>query len=117
MYVGGDYLRLNPTWNAEHSVWKANLIRDLLDENLVQFNKIIEIGCGAGQILVQLSKMFPSKFFVGFDISSQAHEIAKQFESENVRFKLGDYLKESERKGEVVICSDAFEHVEDYVGF
>ena len=117
MYVGGDYLRLNPTWNAEHSVWKANLIRDLLDENLVRFNKITEIGCGAGQILVQLSKMFPSKFFVGFDISPQAHEIAKQFESANVQFKLGDYLKEPERKDEVIICSDVFEHIEDYVGF
>ena len=117
MYVGGDYLRLNPTWDAEHSEWKANLIRDLLNENCVQFNKMIEIGCGAGQILVQLSKMFPSRLFVGFDISPQAHELAKQFETENVWFNLGDYLKEPESKQEVIVCADVFEHVEDYLGF
>jgi SAM-dependent methyltransferase len=117
MYVEGDYLRLNPTWNVEHSAWKARLIRDLLDENLVQFKKIIEIGCGAGQILVQLSKIFPSKFFVGYDISPQAYELAKEFESKNVKFQMGDYLKESESIEEVIICSDVFEHVEDYFGF
>jgi hypothetical protein len=117
MYVEGDYLRLNPTWNVEHSAWKARLIRDLLDENLVQFKKIIETGCGAGQILVQLSKIFPSKFFVGYDISRQAYELANDFESKNVKFKLGNYLKESETKDEVIICSDVSEHVEDYFSF
>lgn len=117
MYVGGDYLYLNPTWNAEHSRWKAILIRKLLDDNLVRFNKITEIGCGAGQILVHLSRMFPLKRFVGFDISPQAHEIAKKFESKNIQFKLGDYLREHEDKQEVIICADVFEHVEDYLSF
>lgn len=117
MYVGGAYLYLNPTWDAEHSRWKAILIRKLLDENLVRFNKITEIGCGAGQILVHLSNMFPSKIFVGFDISPQAHELAKKFESKNVEFKLGDYLKVYEDKQDVIICADVFEHVEDYFSF
>ncbi len=117
MYVGGDYLYLNPTWDAEHSLWKAILIRKLLDENFVQFNKITEIGCGAGQILVHLSNMFPLKIFVGFDISPQAHQLAKQSESKNVQFKLGDFLKEHEDKQELIICADVFEHVEDYFSF
>ena len=117
MYFSGDYLLLNPTWDAEQSPWKAKLVQDLLEKHQIVFDKLSEIGCGAGQILVKLAKIYPAKIFVGFDISPQAHELAKVFESENLQFKLCDFINGSDDKQEVVICADVFEHVDDYLGF
>ena len=117
IYLSGNYLLLNPTWDAEQSPWKAKLIQDLLEKHQIKFDKLSEIGCGAGQILVKLAKTYPTKTFIGFDISPQAHELAKVFASENLQFKLCDFIDGSDDKQEVVICADVFEHVDDYLGF
>ena len=60
MYLNGQYLQNNPTWDVEDSPWKATVIHQLLKQNNIQAKDIVEIGCGAGGILEQLALLEPS---------------------------------------------------------
>ena len=44
------------TWNSEDSSWKSGQIMQIIKSNEIQPKTITEIGCGAGQILGELSK-------------------------------------------------------------
>ena len=57
IYNSGQYLEnTGGTWHSEDSLWKAQQISRIIDNNHLHPKKIAEIGCGAGQILVSLSK-------------------------------------------------------------
>ena len=117
MYRSGEYLEHNPTWDAEDSAWKAGHILRILQDHGVTPRKICEVGCGAGEILRQLqSRMPPECEFWGYEISPQAHELAKTRQNDRMHFLLGDFL---EAKGEydLIILADVIEHLEDYFGF
>ena len=117
IYEDGSYLKKNPTWDSEHSLWKAVQIFQVLTENDLFPEKIIEIGCGAGGIISELSSFLPGTSFVGYDISPQAIDLARKRLSERVQFVLGDYLSIKSQEFDLAICADVFEHVDDYVGF
>lgn len=61
----GTYLRLNPGWHAEDSAWKVARIAQIIDRNRLKPNTVAEVGCGAGQSLHQLSKIYPGTGFYG----------------------------------------------------
>ena len=78
IYRDGEYQQRNPTWHEEDSPWKARQIGNLLAGNGVSFQSLCEVGCGTGEILVQLSKRFPDADFTGYQISPQAFEMAAE---------------------------------------
>lgn len=118
MYTDGTYLELHPTWQAEDSPWKASQIDTLLKRNNIQPQTICEVGCGAGEILVQLSELLPdSTQFTGYEISPQAVELAQSRVRDNISFYLADLLEEPTAPFDLVLCIDVIEHVEDYYGF
>ena len=116
IYADGGYQRLNETWHAEDSAWKAQQITRILQANHVAPKRFCEVGCGAGQILCHLSRALPNSVFVGYEVSPQAFELCKDVESERVTFRLQDITKEKARF-DCLLCIDVIEHVEDYMGF
>ena len=68
-YHDGDYLKQNPTWDAEDSPWKAQKIRKILSANDIEPKTIAEIGCGAGEVLKELWKSY------GGNVSCVGYEI------------------------------------------
>ncbi len=78
MYEDGAYLQLHPTWDEEHSEWKADQIAAIIDKNTLGFSSFVDIGCGAGRVIRELSQRYPSVVFHGYDVSSQAIELAKE---------------------------------------
>lgn len=77
---------------------------------------VVDIGCGAGRVIHELSKAFSDEvLFSEYDISSQAIEIARKYE--NVSFKCSDYLVEETEVEDLLLIIDVFEHIEDYMGF
>src|SRR4028118_961367 len=93
IYVDGGYLEHNPTWSEEDSPWKANLIFNMMQKNAIQPRTVIEVGCGAGRILKELSLKTPSAAsYTGYDISPQAIAIAKKKENDLLRFHKEDFL-------------------------
>ena len=118
LYTNGTYLKNNPDWHQEGSKWKADLVYDFIKRFNIPADQVTEVGCGAGEILVQLAKQLgPAAVLKGYDISPQAIRIAKEKETEQLRFFPGDYTKIYSSKVDLILVIDVIEHVEDIYSF
>ena len=118
IYEDGTYLDNNPSWHEEDSPWKAKQIRNIIEKNSLNPTRICEVGCGAGEILNQLSVQYGKNIkFFGYEISPQAFELCNKKSNANLIFKLSDLLKDNDAYFDIVMAIDVFEHVEDYFGF
>jgi SAM-dependent methyltransferase len=120
IYTTGEYLSLNETWHVEDSPWKADQIYKMVLKNNLRPHTVLEIGCGVGAILKELSRkagMEQTKFD-GYDISPQAIALAKQEKLDRVSFFCEDLTeKKFDRIPDLLLVIDVFEHVPDYWGF
>lgn len=114
----GDYLEKNPTWHTEDSPWKATQVLKLIERNKLQPKTVVEIGCGAGEILNQLQQRMDDKSieFFGYEISPDAFKLAQTREKERLHF-YQENLLEKEAHYDLLLMIDVFEHVDDYMGF
>jgi hypothetical protein len=117
IYRDGHYKDSNPTWHEDDAPWKARQIESILRANDVPFETVCEVGCGSGEILVQLSESFQDAVFEGYDISPQAHEIAVSRQRPRVSFSNEDIVTTPDRHFDLVLAIDVVEHVEDCFGF
>jgi SAM-dependent methyltransferase len=118
IYENGNYLKSNPTWHERDSSWKAKQIMKIIKRNNIHPSTICEIGCGAGEILNQLSQQFDDSInYYGYEISPDAFEICKKKKREKLDFIYKDLFEERERTFDIIMAIDVFEHVEDYYGF
>jgi len=116
-YFDGAYLAHNPTWHAEHSATKARWIDEILRRNGLEPRSVAEVGCGSGEILVELKKRRPGAAFTGFEISPQAFAICSQKQSPGLEFRLENLLDDQDAHFDLLLAIDVFEHVPDYLGF
>lgn len=117
IYEDGTYLANNPSWHEEDSPWKARQIDTIIKKNSATSKTICEIGCGAGEILNQLSATYVDKKFFGYEISPQAFALCGARSKANLTFRHADLLEDNSAFFDVVMAIDVFEHVEDYFGF
>jgi hypothetical protein len=117
IYENGQYLEDNPDWHARDSPTKARWIADLLIRNHVAPNRVVEIGTGSGEILVNLQKMFPDTRFDGYDVSPQAYAICAPKATDGLTFYHADYFAVAGTPPDLLMAIDVFEHVDDYMGF
>ncbi|MBM3594997.1 MAG: hypothetical protein FJX31_04210 [Alphaproteobacteria bacterium] len=59
MYETGEYLENNPGWHSADAPFKAGWVEAILSCNAVSPGKLVEVSCGAGEILVELAKRYP----------------------------------------------------------
>ena len=119
IYNDTTYLSNNPSWHEEDASFKAGKILQLLRQNPLAFKNVCEIGCGSGEILVQLSSELPEtvKLF-GFDISKDAINLATQKETGRIKFELKDIPDQSEKYYfDLLLVIDVVEHVNNYFKF
>jgi len=118
-YTSGDYVERNASYHVEDSAWKARQVVRALEACEVSPAKVIEVGCGVGEILVQLDELFGEGRvdLRGYEISPQAHEQSKDREKENIHFVLEDLTKAEGVSADVLLYMDVVEHVEDCFGF
>lgn len=117
IYVSDQYAELNPTWHEEDSPWKARQIEEIIRKNRLHFDSLCEVGCGTGEILLNLSRAFPKVQFAGYEVSPHAYQRAKTKEKSNVSFHLRNIVEEKDTQYDVVVIADVIEHVEDYISF
>ena len=119
IYETGEYLAHNESWHTEDSPWKARDILRILRQNSINPATVCEVGCGAGEILRQMSYRLPQNTqFHGYEISPQAYEMTHERANERVHFYLKDLLEEDPSVTyDVVMAIDVFEHVENDFGF
>ncbi|MFB9948309.1 class I SAM-dependent methyltransferase [Rhizobium puerariae] len=117
IYEGNLYAERNPTWHEEDSPWKAKHIEGIIRKNGLSFQTICEVGCGTGEILLNLERSFPQARLFGYEISPHAYERARKKETDAVTFHLKDLLEEDSGVFDVLVIADVIEHVEDYIKF
>jgi SAM-dependent methyltransferase len=117
-YVDGTYFEKAKGWHASESPWKAANVLKLIRRNALHFETVCDVGCGVGEILVELQKALdPDVNFSGFDISPQAITIAKQKEQGRLKFHNEDFLTGNSDVFDLILLLDVFEHAQDYLGF
>jgi SAM-dependent methyltransferase len=117
MYADGTYLTRNPNWHEEDAAWKASKVATMLTKHRLSPNSLCEVGCGSGQILVELSASLGCDIaLTGYDISPDAIDICKGKEAPGLHFELSDPLG-LDVHFDVVLAMDVIEHVDDYLGF
>lgn len=117
IYTSGEYFQKNPSWDIEDAGWKVDWIAKILSGKKLQFEKVTEVGCGAGKILEGLRQVFPAvKSWKGYDISPQAIELATQINHPAIGFFNKDFLNENDH-ADLLLVLDVIEHVQDYYGF
>lgn len=114
-----EYLKLTDDWHAKDSPWKAKYVFNILKKNNIDPSSIVEVGCGVGEILLNLDSMYgdKEKYYHGYDIAIDAIELAKKKEKDNVTFFLEDFTTVKSTNYHVLLMMDVFEHVADYIGF
>ncbi|WP_349542113.1 class I SAM-dependent methyltransferase [Bradyrhizobium sp. ARR65] len=117
MYEGEAYAEKNPTWHEEDSPWKAGHIERMIKRNSLPHERICEVGCGTGEILLNLEKAFPAARLSGYEISPAAFDRAMRKETPNTKFYLKDLLAETDVNFDLLLVIDVIEHVEDYISF
>lgn len=117
IYSDGSYLRQNPHWHVGDSAWKATHIATMLQRNSLTPSSIGEVGCGAGEVLIELARHLPPGVrFDGYEISPDAYAICAPKSTKAIRFHLGDLMKQDQHF-DLALAIDVFEHVEDYFAF
>ncbi|WP_173044817.1 class I SAM-dependent methyltransferase [Nitrospira sp. KM1] len=120
LYTSGKYLETSQSWHAEDSPWKAKQISKVIRDNRLCPKQVAEIGCGAGLIINELSRVeeLRDTQFWGYDISPFAIQLAKRHETSRVRFFCEDLFAEGNREHfDVLLAIDVYEHIPDYMGF
>ncbi|PYV15572.1 MAG: methylase [Acidobacteria bacterium] len=117
IYENGVYLEKNPLWHAEESPWKANQILRMIENHHLRPRTVCEVGCGAGEVLMQLhDRMNCDCSFWGYENSPQAFEMCKPKATERLQFRLGDIRDAEDRPFDLMLVLDVIEHLEDYFG-
>jgi 2-polyprenyl-3-methyl-5-hydroxy-6-metoxy-1,4-benzoquinol methylase len=116
IYSNKTYLSNNKDWHSSDSKWKANHINYILKKNNIYPYSIVDIGCGSGDIICNLSLLYKKTLFHGFDVSIDACKIAKKKNNKRIKFKMLN-LKSLNYKYDCLLCIDVFEHVENYLFF
>jgi hypothetical protein len=112
-YLTSEYLERNPTWDLEDTPWKANLVADILNKNLIKPESLCEVGCGSGGCLAELRRIYPKAELSGFDIAPDAASFWKHYDGLNICFEVGDILQKTTPKSDVLLILDVIEHVPD----
>lgn len=116
-YLNGQYLNLNPTWDSEDSPWKAGIIAKLLLDNDAAPRNLADVGCGAGQVLVELRRTFPQARFEGFDISPDAEHFWEAGRALGIKLSVGDFFQIAQPRYDVLLALDLIEHLQNPFDF
>ena len=90
-------------------------VRDQVRSKLLPAARVLDVGCGVGDLLVALSGEQPSLAIAGVDFSSRAVQGAAERlpKGEFLQHHLKDPLPYPDGGFDLVMCTDTLEHLED----
>ena len=118
MYVHGEYFSNNPDWDIADAQWKTDVIIELIKRNKLSPKEVVEVGCGAGENLVELlKKAIRIEKMTGYDISPQAINLASKKATDRISFFNEDITGKENIHTDLMLVIDVVEHVDDYYSF
>ncbi|CAM8625056.1 AdoMet_MTases domain containing protein [Burkholderiales bacterium] len=116
IYLNGTYHQHHPSWDEEDGAWKARNVKRLFERNGLNPRTLIDVGCGAGGVLAELSNYDPGLSLVGYDVSPQLKDFWHSKPS-HIEFFLADFATHNRRGYDALLMLDVFEHVRDPATF
>jgi hypothetical protein len=116
-YLDGSYVAHNPTWDREDSPWKAAQVLKVLGAAGLRPRWIAEVGCGAGDVLLELAAALPEAELSGFDIAPDAARFWSDHGNARVTFRTADFLGETTGHYDLVLLLDVIEHLANPYAF
>jgi len=110
-YLDGSYFARNPEWDRQDCIWKASLVKSILDESGIEIKSICEVGCGSGDILAQLRDYYPEYELTGYDISPQVKNFWDEHKVNNIHFHCGNFLDIDHKYYDCILLIDVIEHL------
>lgn len=121
IYTDGRYLAQTTTWHSEDSKWKAHNALEMLKEYGLTPAHVIDVGCGAGQVLLHIHNMLaksnPAIVSTGYDVSADAIALAKPNSSRTLTYIHGEPFGHAQTRADLLLAFDVFEHVPNYLEF
>lgn len=112
-YLSAGYISQNPSWDVADSPWKAKKVLELLTANRIVPKTMVDVGCGAGNVLVQLLEAYPNAYLTGYDIAPDAERFWDAPRAMGVNLKVGDFLDSNVPVQDVLLLLDVVEHLQD----
>jgi SAM-dependent methyltransferase len=107
---GGNFSQVRKLrWGYEYLSY-LRFILSRLEE--VEFESLLDVGCGEGRFLSEVSKRFPNKKLTGADVSARALDYARLLNPQ-VKFTCGDITDPSlfAERFDVITLIETLEHV------
>jgi len=117
LYESNEYAVRNPNWHESDAPWKARQIEKAITKHRLSPATVCEVGCGTGDILLNLEHALPDATLSGYEIAPEAIERASAKETSRTKFFLKDVLSEPDLNFDLVLAIDVLEHVDDYLSF
>jgi len=111
--VQQEYARLAPIYDRRWAVYIHQSIAATLNYlNIEPPHRILDLGCGTGRLLHDLSSRFPEAQLVGLDFSQEMLNIAQERLSDGVELQVGsaDNLSFLDQSFDLVISTSAFHY-------
>ena len=113
-----DYERWWEDYDELNRLNPATLIRTKIIANAIKkrkYKKILDVGCGTGELLEHLHSNFPEKELYGTDVSKKALEILEKKRITKDTF-IADLEKVTKLNGkyDVIVCSEVIEHLKNW---
>jgi len=97
--------------SKSHQQFFKSIIHILKSHDInLQEAKVVDAGCGVGNLLLHLNKEWPSAQYYGFDFSEKALEIARKQLPQGV-FNRHDIYKTIEIQCNFCFCTEILEHL------
>ena len=96
--------------NGKHA---RNLYQDIIKAlSSLQFSNVLDVGCGTGEVLSIIRKLYPTALLYGIDISEEMLKKAEEKKIDNLNLYLGDaeHLPFENARFDILICTDSFHH-------
>ena len=91
------------------------LVRQRMAETTPDFSRLLDAGCGVGELLSELSDIYPKSEFHGFDPSERMiAEAQDKHPGERIHHRVGTLDDQKEGAFDVITMCNAFPYVEDH---
>ena len=107
-YLNGNYSAIRAYRGSHQYVASMNFLISKINE--MEFSKLLDVGCGDGKFLYEISRNITSKTYTGIDYSEQAILYATAM-SPNIKFIYGDITKSDLEKFDIITLIETLEHI------